>query len=529
MTDTDALPAALADAKAWPFQEARSLIKRLERVEKDGAKDKVVFQTGYGPSGLPHIGTFGEVARTTMVRRAFEALTGRATDLVSFSDDMDGMRKVPPTVPDPEALAPHMEVPLSRVPDPWGCHDGFAQHNNAQLRAFLDRFGFDYTFVSATDAYEAGRMDGAMIRVLEVWDEILEIILPSLGEARRATYSPILPISPETGRVLYVPILEHDAGTGRIVFDDEDGTRRETDVRGGNAKLQWKADWAGRWYALGVDYEMSGEDLTEAARLSQRIVRAMGAEPPAGFHYQLFLDEEGKKISKTKGNGLSVEEWLAYAEPDTLALFNFQNPKKAKKLYFDVIPKTADELRSHTEKHPAQEGAKAYDNPAWHVYGGAVPEAVSAVPFGLLLNIVNAGGISEPEVLRGMVRKYRPDASEAEIAATEPLIGHAVRYYRDFVAPKKAYRAPTDQERAALSRLAEAYTGMAEGEPEDAYQTAAFDAGKAEGIEDLRGWFRSIYEVVFGSSEGPRMGPFVRLYGAQDTAALIRGALERAA
>ena len=518
---------ALNDAKAWPFQEARSLIKRLARIEKDGAKDTVTFQTGYGPSGLPHIGTFGEVARTTMVRRAFEALTGRTTQLVCFSDDMDGMRKVPPTVPDPSALEPYLEVPLSRVPDPWGTHDSFAAHNNARLRDFLDRFGFDYRFVSATAAYEAGRMDPAMMAVLKHYDEVLDIILPSLGEARRATYSPILPISPSTGRVLYVPLLERDAESGTIVFEDEDGSRVETDVRGGAAKLQWKADWAGRWYALGVDYEMSGEDLTEAARLSQRIVRALGAEPPAGFHYQLFLDEEGRKISKTKGNGLSVEEWLRYAEPETLALFNFQSPKKAKKLYWGVIPKTADELRSHTEKFAAQDGAKALDNPAWHVFGGAVPTAIPAVPFTLLLNIVDAGGIGDEDVLRGMVRKYRPEASDAEFAATEPLIGHAIRYYRDFVAPKKDYRAPTDQERAALARMADAYAAMEDGLDEDAYQTAAFDAAKAEGMTDLRGWFRSIYEVVFGSSEGPRMGPFVRLYGAADTAALIRGALER--
>ena len=516
-------------AKSWPFQEARALIKRLDRVEQDGAKDAVVFETGYGPSGSPHIGTFGEVARTTMVRRAFEVLTGRATRLVCVSDDLDGMRKVPPGVPDEAAMAEHLQKPLTAVPDPWGCHDGFAQHNNAKLRTFLDRFGFDYDFVSATDAYGSGRMDGAMIRMLEVFDEVMDVILPSLGEERRATYAPILPISPTTGRVLYVPILERDAGTGEIVFEDEDGTRRTTDVRGGRAKLQWKADWAGRWYALGVDYEMSGEDLTEAARLSNRIVRALGAEPPAGFHYQLFLDENGSKISKSKGNGLTIDEWLRYAEPETLALYNFVNPKKAKKLYFDVIPKQADDLRQHTEKFAEQAGAKALDNPAWHAFYGRVPDGVPAAPFGLLLNIVNAGGIEDAETLRGFVQKYRPDASEAEMAATEPLIAHAVAYARDFVLPNKTYRAPTPDERAALERLAETYDGMDGTEDPDAYQTAAFDAGKAQGFEDLRGWFRAIYEVAFGQSEGPRMGPFVKIYGPKRTAGLIRAALERGA
>ena len=519
-------PADYEAAKAWPFQEARSLAKRLERVE-DGADKTVVFQTGYGPSGPPHIGTFGEVARTTMVRRAFEALTGRRTRLVCFSDDLDGMRKVPPTVPDPAALEPYLQMPLTSVPDPWGGEEGFAQANNARLRAFLDRFGFDYDFVSATEAYRAGQMDGAMMRVLERMDEVMDIILPSIGEARRETYSPILPISPKSGRVLYVPLLDHDAQTGEIVFEDEDGERRVMDVRGGRAKLQWKADWAGRWYALGVDYEMSGEDLTEAARLSQRIVKALGGTPPAGFHYQLFLDENGSKISKSKGNGLTIDEWLRYAEPETLALYNYVTPKKAKKLYFDVIPKQADDLRAHVEKYPEQEGAKALDNPAWHAFYGRVPEAVPAVPFSLLLNIVSAGGIEEAATLRGFVTKYRPDATEAELAATEPLITHAIQYGCDFIEPNKAYRKPTDEERAALEHLASAYEGMDGSEDPDAYQTAAFDAGKAQGFEDLRGWFRSIYEVVFGQSEGPRMGPFVKIYGPDRTATLIRDALGR--
>ena len=528
MTDRTFTAADFEAAKAWPFAEARQLIKRLDRMEKDGeSKDTVVFETGYGPSGPPHIGTFGEVARTTMVKRAFEALTGRASKIVCFSDDMDGMRKFAPNLPNQAMLGEHLQKPLTAVPDPFGTHDSFAAHNNARLRTFLDRFGFDYEFVSATDAYTSGRMDGAMIRMLEVYDEVMDILLPSLGEDRRKTYAPILPISPKTGRVLYVPLLERDAATGKVVFQDEDGTRTTIDVRGGAAKLQWKADWAGRWYALGVDYEMSGEDLTESVRLSNRVVKALGGEPPAGFQYQLFLDENGNKISKSKGNGLTIEEWLAYAEPETLALYNFINPKKAKKLYFDVIPKQADDLRQHVEKFPEQEGPKALDNPAWHAFYGDVPDEVSAVPFSLLLNIVNAGGIENAEVLRGFVTKYRPDASEAELAATEPLIANAIQYSKDFVQPYKEYRAPSDEERAALEQLAGAYEGMDGMEEPDVYQTAAFDAGKAQGFEDLRGWFRSIYEVVFGQSEGPRMGPFVKIYGPDRAAALIREALGR--
>lgn len=511
-------------AKSWPFQEAQALVKRMEKLEKTGP---VVFQTGYGPSGLPHLGTFGEVARTSMVRHAFECLTGRETKIISFSDDMDGMRKVPPTVPNPEKLEEYLQQPLCRVPDPFGTHESFSAHNNARLVAFLDQFGFDYTFQSAAAAYESGMFDSTMVRVLEVYDEIMDIILPTIGEDRRKTYSPILPISPTTGRVLYVPMLERDAASGEVVYEDEDGTRVTSSVKGGAVKLQWKADWAGRWYALGVDYEMSGEDLTESVRLSNRIVKALGGTSPAGFNYQLFLDENGNKISKTKGNGLTIDEWLRYAAPESLSLYNFHQPKKAKKLYFDVIPKTVDEYWQHVAKYPEQEGAKAVDNPAWHVHRGEPPAVTPPVTFGLLLNIVNASGTTSTDMLRGFVAKYRPDASEDEMAAVEPMLGYAINYFEDFVKPKKVYRAPTDQERAALEMLAARLEEMPNDETEDAYQTAVFDAGKALEFENLREWFKGIYEVAFGQSEGPRMGPFIKIYGAKATAELIREALAR--
>jgi lysyl-tRNA synthetase class 1 len=511
-------------ARAWPFQEARNLVKRMEKSDKTGP---VIFETGYGPSGLPHLGTFGEVARTSMVRLAFEKLTGRATQLICFSDDMDGMRKVPPTVPDPQSLEQHLQKPLSRVPDPFGTHDSFSAHNNARLQSFLDQFGFDYTFQSATDAYRSGRFDATLVRVLEVYDEIMDIILPTIGEDRRRTYSPILPISPSTGRVLYVPMLEIDAGAGEVVFEDEDGSRVRTSVRGGAVKLQWKADWAGRWYALGVDYEMAGEDLTESVRLSNRIVKALGGTPPAGFNYQLFLDENGNKISKTKGNGLSIEEWLRYASPESLSLYNFHQPKKAKKLYFDVIPKTMDEYWSHVQRYAEQEGAKALDNPAYFIHDGQVPAVVPPVSFGLLLNIVDASGTSDTDVLRGFVQKYRPNASAEEMSALEPLLGYAINYFEDFVRPRKSFRAPTAQERDALQGLADRLESLDAGEPEDTYQTAVFDAGKAHGFENIRDWFTGIYEVVFGQSEGPRMGPFIKILGPGKSAALIRDALGR--
>ncbi len=513
-----------AAAKSWPFQEAQRLIKRLERVKKDGP---VVFETGYGPSGLPHIGTFQEVARTTMVRRAFELLTGRETVLISFSDDMDGLRKVPPNVPNPEKLEPFLDIPLTKTPDPFGTHESFAHHNNARLRAFLDQFGFDYQFMSSTEEYESGRFDAMLLRMLEKYDEVMNIILPTIGDERKQTYSPFLPISPTSGKVLYVPMLERDAAAGTVVFEDETGEKVKTPVTGGAVKLQWKADWAGRWFALGVDYEMAGEDLTESTKLSSRIVRALGGEPPEGFNYQLFLDEHGKKISKTKGNGISIEEWLTYASPESLALYVFQAPKKAKKLYFDVIPKAVDEYWTFVEKYKDQDSAKALDNPAWHIHEGRPPAATPPVSFAMLLNLVSASGSADPEILRGFIRKYRPDAPTEELAAADGMIEFAERYFDRFIKPAKVYRAANEKERAALEALSSRLKELGDDKSEDDYQTAVFDAGKAQAYENIRDWFKGLYEVVFGQSEGPRMGAFTKIFGANAMARLIDEALAR--
>ncbi|MEM8988083.1 MAG: lysine--tRNA ligase [Pseudomonadota bacterium] len=513
-----------ADTKSWPFQEARALIKRLG---EKGGDAPVIFETGYGPSGLPHIGTFGEVARTTMVRRAFELLTGRKTRLLCFSDDMDGLRKVPDNVPNQALLAEHLQKPLTVVPDPFGTHESFAHHNNARLRAFLDQFSFEYEFLSATECYTSGQFDAMLVRMLEKYDDVMDIILPTLGEERRKSYSPFLPISPTTGRVLYVPMLERDAKAGTVVFEDENGEKMKTSVAGGAVKLQWKADWAGRWFALGVDYEMAGEDLTESVKLSGKIVRALGGKPPAGFNYQLFLDEKGEKISKSKGNGLTIEEWLRYASPDSLSLYMFQAPKKAKKLYFDIIPKTADEYWTFVDKAKTAEGPKVLDNPAWHIHDSALPQTTPPVSFSLLLNLVSAAASDDADVIRGFIAKYRPDASEAELRETDRLIGYAMNYFEDFIKPKKVYRVPDNRERAALEHLAAALDALPADADEDAFQTAVFDAGKAQSYENIRDWFKGLYEVVFGQSDGPRMGPFVKIYGNHATATMIREALQR--
>ncbi|MEW5965242.1 MAG: lysine--tRNA ligase [Pseudomonadota bacterium] len=519
-----ALVAAVGEARSWPFEEARRLIQRLERLP--GGTDKtVMFQTGYGPSGLPHIGTFGEVARTSMVRHAFELLTEgkRKTRLVCFSDDMDGLRKVPDNIPNPELLRAALDKPLSSVPDPFGTHASFADHNNARLQAFLDRFGFDYEFLSATECYRSGRMDKTLLQMLEVYDEVMAIILPTLGPERRATYSPFLPVSPTTGKVLQVPMIERDAKAGTVVYlDPETGKRVETKVTGGAVKCQWKADWALRWTALGIDYEMAGKDLIDSVTLSSRICKALGGTPPEGFNYELFLDEKGEKISKSKGNGLTIDEWLRYASPESLSLFMFQKPKTAKRLYFDVIPRAVDEYLQLIAAYPSQEAKQRLDNPAWHIHSGHPPAAELPISFALLLNLVAASNAHDKDVLWGFIRRLAPDASPKSHPLLDQLAGYAVRYYEDLVAPSKQFRAPTDAERAALVALDRALAAAPAGANAETLQNLVFETGKANGFADnLRDWFKAIYEVLLGASQGPRFGSFIELYGVAETRALI--------
>ena len=527
---------ALADAKAWPFEEARKLITRLAREPRDPTRT-VIFETGYGPSGLPHIGTFGEVARTSMVRHAFEALTeGKVkTRLVCFSDDMDGLRKVPSNVPNQELLAHHLEKPLTSVPDPFGKFDSFAAHNNAMLRDFLDRFGFSYEFLSATDCYRRGDFDATLLAMLGAYDKVMDIILPTLGPERRATYSPFLPLCPRSGRVLQVPMIERNVKAGTIVYvDPASGEKVETKVTGGAVKCQWKADWAMRWTALKVDYEMAGKDLIDSVTLSSKICKAIGGAPPEGFNYELFLDADGAKISKSKGNGIEVDQWLTYATPESLSLFMYQKPKTAKRLYFDAIPRAVDEYLKFNESYPGQAPKDKLDNPVWHIHAGHPPATGLPVSFALLINLVSASNAHDKSVLWGFIRHAAPDASPQKNPGLDRLVGYAIRYYDDFVKPKKVFRAPTQEEHAALEALDAALADARPGAGAEELQAIVFEAGKAHGFADkLRDWFKAIYEVLLGQSEGPRFGSFIALYGVNETRALIKkglsGALLKAA
>ncbi|RIA44550.1 lysyl-tRNA synthetase class I [Hephaestia caeni] len=523
MTDTHDLRAEALVSKAWPYEEARKLLKRYPQGKPGGA---VLFETGYGPSGLPHIGTFNEVLRTTMVRNAFHALSDQPTRLVAFSDDMDGLRKVPDNVPNKEMLAEHLGKPLTRIPDPFEKYESFAHHNNAMLRAFLDRFGFDYEFVSSTDYYAGGRFDDALKGVLRHFDAIMDVMLPTLRAERRATYSPVLPISPTTGVVLQVPVEVVDADAGTIAFTDEDGARVEQSALGGMSKLQWKVDWAMRWVALGVDYEMAGKDLIDSVTQSSKIARVLGGRPPEGFNYEMFLDEKGEKISKSKGNGLSLDEWLTYGPDESLAFYIYREPRKAKALHMGVIPRAVDDYWQYRANYPGQELKQQLGNPVHHIHDGRVPGEQLPVTFGLLLNLVGVmGGEATRDQVWGYLANYLPDASARAYPALDRLIDYALAYHRDVVAPTLQRRAPEGAEIDGLRRLDADLAALPATATAEEIQNLVYEIGKTGGFESLRDWFKALYETLLGSSQGPRMGSFIALYGIDNTRKLIAEAL----
>ena len=510
-------------SKAWPYEEARKLLKRWP----DGKPGPMIFETGYGPSGLPHIGTFNEVLRTTMVRHAYEELTGAPTRLIAFSDDMDGMRKVPDNVPQQEMLAEYLGHPLTKVPDPFGEYESFAHHNNAMLRRFLDRFGFDYEFVSSTDCYSSGRFDEVIRQVLRNWDGVMGVMLPTLREERRRTYSPVLPVSPSSGRVLQGPVEVADAEAGTIRFTDEDGSLIEQSALGGMAKLQWKVDWAARWVALEVDYEMSGKDHIDGVIQSGKIARILGGRPPEGFNYELFLDEKGEKISKSKGNGLSLEEWLTYGNEESLAFFIYREPKKAKNLHIGVIPRAVDEYYQFRGNYPNQPVEQKLGNPVHHIHGGKVPSDTLPLTYGLLLNLTSLPGVSDKETAWRFVQRYAPETAPETHPELDKLIRLAVNYARDFVAPTLHRRSPDGHEIEALKDLDAELAKLAPDTPGDEIQHVVFEVGKRHPFESLRHWFQSLYETLLGSSQGPRMGSFIALYGLDNSRRLIAEALEQ--
>ena len=513
---------AAIQSKAWPFEEARRIIKRFEKnPPKNGY---ALFETGYGPSGLPHIGTFGEVARTSMVIRAFQLLSEIPTRLVCFSDDLDGMRKVPSNVPNSESLVEYLQLPLTSVPDPFGEYESFGHHNNAMLKRFLDTFGFKYEFISATEFYRSGKFDKILLRAVEKYDEIMEVMLASLREERQQTYSIFLPIHPSTGRVMYVPMKSVSSENGTITFDTEDGTEMTLPVTGGNVKLQWKPDFGARWAALGVDFEMYGKDHSTNTPIYDKISHILGHTAPEHFSYELFLDENGQKISKTSGNGVSIDEWLRYASTESLSYFMYLKPKTAKRMHFDVIPKAVDEYHQQLRAYETQDDKARLSNPVWHIHGGDVPKSGMVVPFSMLLNLASVVGAENKGQLWGFIKRYASDAAPDTNTDLDAAVEFSVRYYNDFVKPTKTYRAPSDLESEALVELLDGLKTWNKGLDPDALQSLVFSCGR-ERFDPMRDWFKALYEVLLGASQGPRFGGFLALLGIEESIALIEKCL----
>jgi len=509
----------IQSTSSWPFVEIRKLLKDRKDIIK--AKNKITFQTGYGPSGLPHIGTFGEVARTSMMINALKHIQEIDYELITFSDDMDGLRKVPDNIPNDKVLKENLGKPLTNIPDPFGKYKSFGEHNNEMLKEFLKKFNFNFTFKSSTENYKKGVFNNSLIRVLEKYEEIMNIILPTLRDERKKTYCPFLPICPDTGKVLQIPLVSMDAKKGTVVFKNND-KNLEINILDGNCKLQWKVDWAMRWFTFDVDFEMYGKDLTESAILSNKICRALGKIPPNGFAYELFLDEKGEKISKSKGNGISIEQWLRYASPESLSLYMYPNPKRAKKLYSEVVPKTVDEYLSLIEKYPNQKEKDQIVNPVWHVHNGNPPKEKIVMPFSMLLNLVGSSNADNKEILWKFINKFHKEIKPKDHPILDGLTEHAINYFKDKVEPNKKFKTPNDKEKKALKNLVLKLEKVDQkSNPED-IQTIVYSVGKENGYEkNLRDWFKLIYQVLFGEEDGPRMGFFVSFFGLKETIGLI--------
>jgi len=510
----------IQSTSSWPFVEIRKLLKERKSLIK--SKNKIIFQTGYGPSGLPHIGTFGEVARTTMMINALNHIEKIDNDLITFSDDMDGLRKVPENITNKKVLLENLGKPLSAIPDPFEKFESYAEHNNEMLKNFLKKFNFKFNFKSASENYKNGTFNNSLIRVLDKYDEIMQIILPTLRSERKKTYCPFLPICPDTGKVLEIPLVEMNKKKGIIVFDNN-GKKLESEIINGNCKLQWKVDWAMRWFTFDVDFEMYGKDLTESAILSQKVCNIMGKKPPNGFAYELFLDEKGEKISKSKGNGITIEDWLKYASPESLSLYMFQNPKRAKKLYSDVVPKAVDEYLSLVEKFPNQDQKEKILNPIWHVHNGNPPKEKIIMPFSMLLNIVGSSNAETKEIVWKFINRFHKDIKPSDYPILDSLTAYAINYFKDKLEIKKRYKKPNAEETKALKNLSNVLEKIPQSTLPEDIQTTVYSTGKENGYEKkLRDWFILIYQVLFGDEDGPRMGFFISFFGVQDTVKLIR-------
>ena len=516
--------------KSWPFIEAKRIIDfygGLDNFKKPN-KDLIIFQTGYGPSGLPHIGTFGEVVRTLMVKNAFKQITSFPSKIITFSDDMDGLRKIPENIPNKSMLENYINTPLTSIPDPFNKHESFGHHNNFKLKSFLDDFGFSYEFKSSTELYKSGFFNETIKLILNHYEEILSIILPTLRSERKSNYSPFLPICPKTNKVLQVKILEYKIDSNSIIYKDNDTNKlTEVSVLNGCCKLQWKVDWAMRWIALGVDYEMCGKDLTDSVTIGQKICKILKKQSPINLIYEMFLDQNGEKISKSKGNGISIDQWLKYSSPESLSLFMFQKPKSAKKLHFDVIPKCNDDYLTFNTSYHKENSLSKMDNPVWHIHLGKPPKIQSPFSFNTIINLVSVCNSTDPNIIWGFINEYNSEIIPFENKYINSLVNYAIDYYKDFIFPNKKYKIISNKEEEIFVDLKKTLENMNEKLEPQEIQTQIYEIGKRHNFNNLRDFFKLIYQVLLGQDQGPRLGSFIALYGINRSIRLIEKAINK--
>ncbi|MDA9573396.1 lysine--tRNA ligase [Rickettsiales bacterium] len=510
-------------SKSWPFEEAKKIYNKIQKTTPK--KGYVLFETGYGPSGLPHIGTFGEVVRTSYVMNAFNKIAPNIkTKMICVSDDIDALRKVPDNIPNQELIKANLGKPLTSVPDPFNTHQSFGQHMNSRLISFLDSFGFKYEFISATDKYKSGAYNDTMLQVMAKYQELMDLMLPTLGPERQKTYSPFMPIDKESGIVIDKGVKSINKEKASVTYYDLNNQEKEISILDGNCKLQWKIDFGARWYSFNVDYEIYGKDHAPNEPIYRKICQILGGKPPINFTYEMFLSNEGEKISKSKGNGIAIEDWLKYAPQESMSLFMYQKPKTAKRLYFDVIPKAMDEYITYSNSYNQLDEVKKLENPLFHIHNGNVNNIDFNISYSLILNLASVCNPENDDILWGFISKYQKDLHKESSPLLTKMINNAINYYNDFIKSNKKYRTPNNKEKLALQDLANEIKKADNNIINDAsqIQTMIFSIGKKHGYEkNMREWFLTLYQILLGQDQGPRMGSFIALYGQDNFLQLI--------
>ena len=523
----------------WPYEEARKVAERVARYE---AGRPAIFQSGFGPSGMPHLGTMAELLRPSYVRKAFERLAqsgsiepARPARLIVFIDDMDGLRKVPENIPNRETTSFHLGEPVSRIPDPFGdCHPSFSEHMLSLLEKFLAPVEIEFELIKSTEMYGSGQFDEALKLILARHQQIIEIIAPTLREENRAGWSPVMPVCPSCGQVNSTLVTGYHPERASVEFSCEKniggskscGFKGEQSVLGGKAKVGWKVDWALRWYALKVDYELYGKDLIDSARLSGQILKVLGGKPPLGFPFEMFLDEEGHKVSKSVGRGVTVDQWTRYAPIEVLKYFLLVNPRRARKLFLEAIPQYVDDYLDALRAYAAAPENERGNLPIDLVIQRTTPRRFdSELTFGMIMNLVSALGTGDRDLIWNYLTGYDPriagNPDTERMGKT--LMECALNVYADFIEPTKKRYLPEANERDQLRALMEFLVGNS-GATAEEIEKKIYDLGR-ENYDKPGKIFPLLYRVLLGQERGPRLGAFIKLATPQRMIEILNNSL----